>query len=817
MGKYIHTCVHTMAFVFGQAEITDNVGGTGLSSRKPVRLATIVNGTLATAFADGQTIDGVIATTGDRVLLKNQSSQVQNGVYIVQASGAPKRSPDYDDGDAVAGSFVYVQEGTTNASTGWLCTNTSGSDIIGVSAILFKLISGDVSGGASTDRAIVRWDGTTGTKIRDSTVILDDNANISGIGYEQFNDMAAPSNPVNGQGRLYKRTGDDGIWWKPDSAGVEVDLTVGFGSGGVLTTKGDLLTRDTIIDTRLPVGANNYLLAADSSTATGLRWAQSITPAQLPFAVVTATLAADVNDYSPAGLSTAVQLRLTATGADRNITGLAITGSAGAPNLSELKITNVGPQFNIILRTESAGSVAANRFSLDSKDVVILPGQNCTVWYDWTSSRWRGVASSSDGKHGGQYATAGIISPPVLASSQNDYSPTGLENAAVLRLTASAIVSLTGLAGGYSGRRIVLFNIGNLPITIVNQSLLSLAANRFFTGSSNTTIVGNNSTSLIYDGTSGFWRVYAGTGGAVTGAGGLVQSKWVEVITDRVTTSINWTNYASTINAAAVLPTGTVTVVTTGATAATPTVPGNTAASAASVANPQTIIVQSTTNDAQVVTYTGTTGTTFTGCTGGVGAIAIGNYVWNGPVQTSITVPSNGVSLPTGTINVVSTTGYPASGSLLVATTTNGTQKVAYTGITGTTFTGCTGGLGTMATGGRILNVSPVTPHDLLSIDITTSGGAIIIISTANASTDSNRTGYFQVLVDGFFRRGGSTQGNGGAPAGSAVVSLKLSDVPAGDHVVTVRWVIEGGTFAVRPVTRSQDNNASLLVQEVST
>lgn len=43
--------------------------------------------------------------------------------------------------------------------------------------------------------------------------------------YIQFADMSAPSNPSNGEGRLYKKTGDDGIFWKPDVAGAEIDLT----------------------------------------------------------------------------------------------------------------------------------------------------------------------------------------------------------------------------------------------------------------------------------------------------------------------------------------------------------------------------------------------------------------------------------------------------------------------------------------------------------------------------------------------------------------------------------------------------------------
>ncbi len=54
--------------------------------------------------------------------------------------------------------------------------------------------------------------------------------------YSQFTDMTAPSNPSNGEGRLYKKTGDDGIFWLPDSGGAEIDLTEsGLSDHGGLT------------------------------------------------------------------------------------------------------------------------------------------------------------------------------------------------------------------------------------------------------------------------------------------------------------------------------------------------------------------------------------------------------------------------------------------------------------------------------------------------------------------------------------------------------------------------------------------------------
>jgi hypothetical protein len=69
--------------------------------------------------------------------------------------------------------------------------------------------------------------------------------------------------------------------------------------------------------------------------------------------------------------------------------------------------------------------------------------------------------------------------------------------------------------------------------------------------------------------------------------------------------------------------------------------------------------------------------------------------------NTTIAVGSNGQTLPQTTINVVSTVGFPSSGTIAVVTS-SGTVPVTYTGITGTSFTGCSGGTGTMSTGGFV-------------------------------------------------------------------------------------------------------------------
>lgn len=113
----------------------------GLSWKTAVRAATTANGTLATAFANGQTIDGVTLATGDRILLKDQSTGSENGIYTVNASGAPTRALDANSGAELVNATVYVSEGTANAETVW--TQTANAPItVGTTALVWAQVNG---------------------------------------------------------------------------------------------------------------------------------------------------------------------------------------------------------------------------------------------------------------------------------------------------------------------------------------------------------------------------------------------------------------------------------------------------------------------------------------------------------------------------------------------------------------------------------------------------------------------------------------------------------------------------------------------------
>ncbi len=112
----------------------------GLRTRIVCRAASTANVVIASALENNDTLDGVTLVTGNRVLLKNQTTTSENGIYIVVASGSASRDPEFDIISELAGQMVVIQEGTTNADLFFLCTtNTSAS--LGTDPITFTTVT----------------------------------------------------------------------------------------------------------------------------------------------------------------------------------------------------------------------------------------------------------------------------------------------------------------------------------------------------------------------------------------------------------------------------------------------------------------------------------------------------------------------------------------------------------------------------------------------------------------------------------------------------------------------------------------------------
>ena len=120
----------------------------GLRTRIVVEAATTANLTLSSDLQNGDTVDGVTLATGDEVLVKNQSTDSQNGIYTVVSSGTASRSTEYDAIAEISGQVVVVNQGTTNDNTMWMCT-TNTSATLGSDSVSFTKITpqnvGDVT------------------------------------------------------------------------------------------------------------------------------------------------------------------------------------------------------------------------------------------------------------------------------------------------------------------------------------------------------------------------------------------------------------------------------------------------------------------------------------------------------------------------------------------------------------------------------------------------------------------------------------------------------------------------------------------------
>jgi hypothetical protein len=110
----------------------------GLDVKASVKAATTANITLSNT----QTVDGVALSVGDRVLVKDQSTASQNGIYVV-ASGSWTRSTDADNnpgGEVTSGMFTFVEQGTVNSDCGFVLT-TEDPITLGTTALTFTLFS----------------------------------------------------------------------------------------------------------------------------------------------------------------------------------------------------------------------------------------------------------------------------------------------------------------------------------------------------------------------------------------------------------------------------------------------------------------------------------------------------------------------------------------------------------------------------------------------------------------------------------------------------------------------------------------------------
>ena len=264
----------------------------GLDPKDSCKVTTTGNITLSGT----QTIDGVSVSAGDRVLVKDQTTASQNGIYICSAD-AWTRSTDMAVGSAAAGASMFIEQGTLNGDMGFVCTSNKGADVVGTNDLTFSQYTGasNITAGAalsktgdtlnvevddstievSSDALRLKDAGITNAKIADGTISNGKLANSSISGVQLGGNLAALSAGSTGGIVMTSYNGSSAV------ADISINL-----DGGSLATSANGLKVDTN-------GIATLMIQDDAITSAKLADGSVLTATLADLAVTDAKLAAN--------------------------------------------------------------------------------------------------------------------------------------------------------------------------------------------------------------------------------------------------------------------------------------------------------------------------------------------------------------------------------------------------------------------------------------------------------------------------------------------------------------------------------------------
>jgi len=431
----------------------------GLDAKDSVRVATTANVTLTGATTT--TIDGVTLAAGNRILVKNQTTGSENGIYVF-ATGAWSRATDADTSAKVSsGLFVFVEEGTVNSDSGWVLT-TDGVITIGTTSLNFAQFSGagqitagmgltkngntiDV-GTVSTSRIVVNADnidlalvnqtdtnGTAGINFLQS-ITKDSYGRISGT---ILADVRTGTTAQTGVLQLTDSTSSTSTTTAatPNSVKTAWDLANAAlaRSGGTMTGKLNLVSATTSL-----VTANIGTGTADPTTlVNGDFWVNS----------------GAIKYHNGTSAKTIAFLDSTITGNAANVTGI-VTGTNGGTGVNNGSRTiTIGGNFTTSGAFNTTLTVTANT-------TLTLPTTGTLATQDWAQpvnarltsiSSWTADQVSNAGGLGLlTVAQGGFVTKSASSSTFNTVGSTGTGNV-VLAASPTLTGTVTMAAATISG------------------------------------------------------------------------------------------------------------------------------------------------------------------------------------------------------------------------------------------------------------------------------------------------------------------------------------------------------------------------------
>jgi hypothetical protein len=243
----------------------------GLDVKQSVHVATTAN---LASLSGLLTIDGHTVEAGQRVLVKNQTTGSENGIYVA-AEGAWSRADDFDGTPAVtSGSFAFVEYGSTLSGTGWVLT-TSGTITIGTTALTFAQFSG--SGSYAAGSGLTLTGNSFSVNVDNSTVeISSGNLQVkdNGITSAKMADGSVELNTATVTGTLAASNGGTGastasdnyVFAGPATGGPSAPTFRALVASDIPSHSTDKLTSGTLGVARGGTGASTFTAGIVKST-----------------------------------------------------------------------------------------------------------------------------------------------------------------------------------------------------------------------------------------------------------------------------------------------------------------------------------------------------------------------------------------------------------------------------------------------------------------------------------------------------------------------------------------------------------------------
>ena len=365
----------------------DAIAGGGVYWKEPVRVATTANIDLTADLQNGDSLDGVSLSTGDRVLVKNQSTQSANGIYVVVASGSASRSGDCNTADELNGAAVFCKEGNSSADQGFIQTseiaNLGSDNVVWVQFTgLGQITAGqglsktgntidvsvdDSSIEISGDSLRVKASGITNAMLSGSVANAKlANSTISGVALG--NNLASLTTATNGGIQLTSYNGSAGV--------SDLAMDIGDLADGALSLTEDYIAFADFTDGATKTEQVSDFIALLAGNALGQNASSKALEVKVDGSSI--EIASDSLQVKAGGITNTM---LSGSIANAKLANSTISGVALGSNLNSLsKATNGGIQL-----TAYNGSAAVADLTLDISDLaaaVVNVGADSIAIYD---------------------------------------------------------------------------------------------------------------------------------------------------------------------------------------------------------------------------------------------------------------------------------------------------------------------------------------------------------------------------------------------------------------------------------------------------